>query len=108
MTSNKGKLGLILMAFVVLALSSIACDDPVTPVAKATPVATPAAILGIVPGDGQVGEAVLEAHGAIQDTADDIMDAANATGEGIDIPTEHGTVVIDTFWDLALSIAKGE
>jgi hypothetical protein len=103
--TNKMRLGLIVMAFAMLCLANSECESTgdILPV----PTSTPIAILGIVPGDGQVREAVIKTHGTIQDTADDIMDAANATGEGVEIPTEHGTVVIDTFWELALSIAKG-
>jgi hypothetical protein len=80
------KLGLIIMAFVVLALSSLACNE-------------------VTPGDGQVSDAITEANGAIIDTATEIKDAVGGD-TGIEIDT-HGTVIIDELWEIAKDIHEG-
>lgn len=87
MTSSKGKLGLILMAFVVLGLMSMACGN-------------------VTPGDGQVSDAVTEANGAIRDAATEIKDAVGGD-TGIEIET-HGTVIIDELWEIAKDIHEGD
>lgn len=88
MTKNsKSKLSLVLLAFVVLALMSMACND-------------------ITPGDGQVSDAVIEVNSAIKDTATSVKDAVNAP-TGVELDT-HGTVIIDKAWDVAKDILEGE
>lgn len=84
--TNKGKLGLILMAFVVLAMASMACT--------------------VTPGDGQVSDAVTEIDSAIKDVATEVKDAVGGD-TGIEIET-HGTVIIDELWEIAKDIHEGE
>lgn len=105
--TSKMKLGLIVMAFVVLAMASIAYDDPMTPDATPVATATPAPILGITPGDGQVGDAIMKGYNEIRETASEVKDAVDSTGDGLEVET-HGTIVLDTLWDWAIDIAKGD
>jgi len=85
--TNRMKMGLILLAFVVLAFSSMACN--------------------VTPGDGKVADAVVDTNSAIKDAATEIKAAVESTGSGIEVET-HGTVVIDSLWDIAKDIAEGE
>lgn len=87
MTSTKGKLRMILLVFVVLAMMSVACD--------------------VEPGDGQVREAVIDANSAIRDAATEVKDAVESTGEGLEVE-KQGTVILDAVWDIAKDIAEGE
>lgn len=82
--TSRMKLRIVLLAFVVLALSSVACN--------------------ITPGDGQVRKAVIEGHGAIQDTADNIMEAVEVTGDGLEFETHESP--IPALWDWAKEIAR--
>lgn len=86
-SSSKGKLVVVLLAFAILALSSMACEN-------------------VTPGDGQVSDAVTEVNSAIKDAATEVKDAVGGD-TGIEIDT-HGTVVIDTLFEIAKDIHEGD
>ena len=83
--SSKRKVYRILFVFLVLGMASVACDDSITP------------------GDGQVGEAVMDGYNSIRDTASEVKDAADATGEGLDVETHESP--LPALWDVAKDIA---
>ena len=82
MSQSKSKLMIVLIAFAILAMSSLACN--------------------IEPGDGQVGDAVMEGQGAIQDAVESAFEYDAVT----DVETHESP--LPALWDWAETIAQGE
>ena len=78
--SKSKKLLLIGIALMVLMFSSIACDN-------------------VKPGDGQVGKAVMSGYDGIRDTASEIKDAVDSSGEGLEFETHESP--LPKLWDMA-------
>ena len=55
----------------------------------------------IVPGDGQVGEAVMDGYNEVRDVASGVMDTVEATGDGIEIETHESPIpaIVDAITD---------
>jgi len=83
--SSSKRLLLIGIALMVLMFSSIACND-------------------VKPGDGQVGNAVMSGYDGIRDTASELKDAVDATGEGLEFETHESP--LPALWDWAEEIAQ--
>ena len=86
MSKNKSKLFCILVVFAILAAASMACN--------------------VEPGDGQVGEAVMDGYNEIRDTASDVKDAVDATGDGLEFETHESP--LPALWDWAKTVANSE
>ena len=84
-SKNSKKLLLIGIALMVLMFSSMACND-------------------VKPGDGQVGNAVMSGYDGIRDTASELKDAVDATGEGLEFETHESP--LPALWDWAEEIAQ--
>jgi hypothetical protein len=78
----------LVVVLVVGMLLITGCSDPVTP------------------GDGQVGEAVIDSYNGIRDTASEVKDAVEATGEGLEIETHESP--LPSLWDVATEIHSAD
>lgn len=88
--SNGQRLFLVVMAFAVLfTMGPGSCKN--TDPEKLDPAVTP--------GDGQVGEVVLDGYNEIRDTASEVMDTIEATGDGVEVETHDSP--LPALWDVA-------
>jgi len=76
------KMGWLVLALIVVSASSTACN--------------------VTPGDGQVGKAVMEGYSEIRDTASEVKDAVDATGDSIEVETHESPLT--GLWELAEEI----
>jgi len=77
------KLFCVLGVFAVLAMSSLACN--------------------VEPGDGQIGEAVMDGYNGIRNTASDLKDAVGDDGPEFESKTHESP--LPALWDWAEQIA---
>ena len=82
--SKSKKVLLIGIALTAMMFSSIACN--------------------VEPGDGQVGKAVMSGYDGIRDTASELKDAVDGTGEGLEFETHESP--LPALWDWAEEIAQ--
>jgi hypothetical protein len=84
--SNRQRLFLVVMATAILfTMGPGACDETGK----------------VVPGDGKVGDAVIEGYNGIRDGAGAIMDAVEDTGDGLEVETHESPIpaIVDAITD---------
>lgn len=85
----KRKMFSIAVVFVVLGMASMACN-----------------IKDVEPGDGQVGEVVMDGYNGIRDAASEVKDAVDSTGEGLEVETHESP--LPGLWDVATEIHRAD
>jgi len=77
-----GKMMRVVVTLAMLGLASMACN--------------------VEPGDGKVGEGVLNGYNRIRDTASEVKDAVDATGDSLEVETHESP--LPELWDFAKQI----
>jgi len=80
--TGKMRLTIIVMTFAILGLTSMACN--------------------VEPGDGKVGNAVMKGYNGIRDTAAEVKDAVDTTGNSVELETHESP--LPGLWELAEEI----